>query len=71
MASDKIKLGGLWKNQDKNGNDYFSGGFTYGSRLLVMKNTFKKSEKEPDFHAYLVPKKDDSQDSQMEDEAPF
>lgn len=67
MAKDLIKLGGLWKNQDKNGNDYFSGGFTYGSKLLVMKNTFKKSEKEPDFHAYLAPKdSQDSQDSQEE-----
>ena len=42
--SDLIKIGGLWKNKDKNDNDYFSGGFTYGTKLLVMANTFKEKD---------------------------
>ena len=52
-----IKIGGLWQNKDKNGNDYFSGGFTYGTKLLVMSNTFKDKDNEPDFIVY-VGKKD-------------
>ena len=55
--SDLIKIGGLWQNKDKNGNDYFSGGFTYGTKLLVMSNTFKDKDNEPDFIVY-VGKKD-------------
>jgi hypothetical protein len=51
--SDLIKIGGLWKNQDKNGNDYFSGGFTYGTKLLVMANTFKEKDNEPDYIVYI------------------
>ena len=55
--SDLIKIGGLWQNKDKNGNDYFSGGFAYGTKLLVMSNTFKDKDNEPDFIVY-VGKKD-------------
>lgn len=58
MANDLMKLSGLWKNEDKNGNVYFSGGFTYGNKLLIMKNTYKEKDNEPDYIAYLAPKKD-------------
>ena len=51
--SDLIKIGGLWKNKDKNGNDFFSGNFTYGTKLLVMSNTFKEKDNEPDFIVYI------------------
>ena len=51
--SDLIKIGGLWKNKDKNDNDYFSGGFTYGTKLLVMANTFKEKDNEPDYIVYI------------------
>ena len=43
--SELVPIGGLWKNKDKNGNDYFSGNFTYKTKLLVMTNTFKDKEK--------------------------
>ncbi len=51
--SDLMKIGGLWKNKDKNDNDYFSGGFTYGTKLLVMANTFKEKDNEPDYIVYI------------------
>ena len=51
--SDLIKIGGLWQNKDKNGNDYFSGNFTYGTKLLDMSNTFKEKDNEPDFIVYI------------------
>ena len=49
-----VKIGGLWKNQDKNGNDYFSGNFTYGTKMLVMTNTFKDKENDPDYMVYIT-----------------
>ena len=51
-----VKIGGLWKNQDKNGNDYFSGNFTYGTKMLVMSNTFKDKENDPDYMVYITKK---------------
>ncbi len=56
--SDLVPIGGLWKNQDKNGNDYFSGNFTYKTKLLVMTNSYKDKENDPDYIVYIA-KKDD------------
>ena len=54
--SDLIKVGGLWKNKDKNGYDYFSGNFTYGTKLLVMTNSYKDKENDPDYMVYIAQK---------------
>ena len=54
--SDLIKVGGLWKNKDKNGNDYFSGNFTYGTKLLVMTNSYKDKDNDPDYMFYIAQK---------------
>lgn len=51
-----IKLTGLWLNKDKNGNEYFSGTLG-GSRVMIMKNTFKKGEREPDFNLFIAENK--------------
>ena len=56
------KIGGLWKNKDKNGNDYFSGNFTYGTKMLVMTNTFKDKENDPDYMVYITKKDKEPQD---------
>ena len=57
-----IKLTGLWKNVDKNGNDYFTG--TLGNaRICIYANTYKTADKQPDFYLYLdeqKKKKDDN-----------
>ena len=55
---DLLKVGGLWKNTDKNGNDCFSGDFTFGTKMLVFKNTFKKQDNEPDFNVFFIAKKE-------------
>tara|TARA_Y100001951_G_C11044799_1_gene132314 strand:+ start:18 stop:206 length:189 start_codon:yes stop_codon:yes gene_type:complete len=57
-----VKIGGLWKNKDKNGNDYFSGNFTYGTKMLVMTNTFKDKENDPDYMVYITKKDKEPQD---------
>jgi len=54
--SDLLKMGGLWLNKDKNGNEYFSGDFTNGTKILIYKNTFKEKENQPDFQYYLSAK---------------
>jgi len=56
--SDMIKLTGLWKQDSKSGGSYLSGLVSPTSRLLVMPNKHKKSDKEPDYIAFLSPGKE-------------
>ena len=49
----KIKLTGLWKQKDKNGQTFLSGSLSPISKVLVMPNTFKKADKDPDYFFYL------------------
>lgn len=50
---DMIKVTGLWKEKDKNGNTYLSGNLNAISRMVIMPNTFKKGEKDPDYFCYV------------------
>lgn len=50
---DMIRLTGLWKNRGKDGNTFLSGNLNGISSLLIMPNTFKKKENEPDYIVYL------------------
>ncbi len=54
--SELVKIGGLWEGKDTNGNKYFSGTFTYGTKLLVMSNSFKEKDNEPDYIVYITKK---------------
>ncbi len=67
--SDLTKISGLWINKDKNGNEYFTGGvggvagndtFTLTSdhKVLILKNTYKQKENDPDYNLFIAPKKD-------------
>ena len=74
--SSMIKLGGLWKGKTSKGGDYLSGSVTYGSTLLIFKNSYKKDgDKDPDYIAYLAPK--DKQENnnkaevESEEDVPF
>jgi len=54
--SELVKIGALWKNTDKDGNEYFSG--TMGdATLLVFKNNHKSEDKHPDYIVYVTQKK--------------
>lgn len=59
---DMVKITGLWKNTDKNGNSYLSGSLSPITNLLIMPNSFKKDagDKAPDFYLYLAPKEKQS-----------
>ena len=73
MENTKIKLGGLWKNESKDGKTYLSGSFTYGTKILIFPNGFKESEKDPDHIMYLAKteKKAQDDDTPDEQETPF
>lgn len=43
-----IKVGALWKNENKEGVQHLSGSFG-GATLFVFKNKFKKTDKHPDY----------------------
>ena len=50
----QIKLSGLWLNETKNGQKYFSGkndGFKY----TIFKNGFKEKDSQPDYILYREP----------------
>ena len=59
------KIGSLWTNQDKNGNDYMNGTIG-GKKVIIFANKNKKESKHPDWNVYpqqskteLPPKPDD------------
>lgn len=64
-----IELSGLWLNESKDGQKYFSGSLGR-ARLIIFKNTFKKEEKEPDYLLYIDErtKKEATSTNQLEDE---
>jgi len=55
--NDLFRVCGLWVNKDKNGNDYFSGDFTFNTKLVILKNSYKQKEGDPDYFINLAPKK--------------
>lgn len=50
----RIKLGGLWKNTAKSGEQYLAGNLSATTGFQVFQNKFKQGEKDPDFIIYLV-----------------
>ena len=52
---ERLKLTGLWKNQARDGQEYFAGSLAPGVRVLIFKNGFKKDERDPDAVLYLAP----------------
>lgn len=62
MSDDKIRIGGLWKNDGQSGVSYLSGGFGQ-AKLLVFQNNYKRGEKDPDYVMYLAPKQQREQSS--------
>jgi len=51
-----IKLTGLWKGKTKKGEPMLSGSISPTSGLLILPNTYKKADKEPDFIAFITEK---------------
>ena len=53
--SNHVKLTGLWKRQSKkDGSQYLSGNLTPTATMIVLPNTHKKTDKEPDYIAFVT-----------------
>lgn len=49
-----VKLTGLWKRKSKkDGSQYLSGNLTPTATMIVLPNTKKKTDKEPDYIAFV------------------
>jgi uncharacterized protein (DUF736 family) len=52
---DMVEIGGLWENETRDGETYYSGSLGQ-AKLLVFRNKNKKSSKHPDFNIFVAPK---------------
>ena len=57
--NNKVSLGGLWQQTDKNGNKYLSGSLGAFAKLLIFPNSKKTSDNAPDYNMMLVEKQRD------------
>ena len=74
-----IRVGGLWKNKDRNGNTYLAGNLG-GLRVMIFPVTEKRGEKSPDYSICFDENKPKEQqdkndppswDSPRDEDAPF
>ncbi len=73
MKENTVKLGGLWINKTREGKVFMSGSFGYSAQILVFKNEYKKTDKDPDYIVYLGQKeRKEKQETEINDsEVPF
>ena len=64
---DPIRLAGLWKNADKKDNTYLSGNLNAITRVTVMPNENKKTDRDPDYFLYISPKEKGKARTKTED----
>jgi hypothetical protein len=53
--SDLIRLTGLWRSQTKAGATMLSGSLSPTSKLIILPNTKKQKDTEPDYIAFVAP----------------
>lgn len=49
----RVRVGGMWKNTSANGVTYFSGNLGRDARLVVFENSFKEKETHPDYRLLI------------------
>jgi len=54
---DALKLAGLWKTKDRNGNIFLSGRLNTMNKILILPNTGKQKDEDPDYFFYIAPLK--------------
>ena len=47
-TNDMVRIGGMWKNETKQGKTYLAGSFG-GARLMVFPNGYKEKDSDPDY----------------------
>ena len=63
-----VKLTGLWKQKDKEGKTYYSGGLTYSTNILLFPNSYKKEgDKQPDLNLFICKKKKKEEKPKFQD----
>lgn len=50
-----IRITGLWKSQTKAGDVMLSGSFSPTSKLIILPNSRKQKDSEPDYIAFMAP----------------
>jgi hypothetical protein len=55
QKSNLIRLTGLWKSETKAGEAMLSGSFGPSSKLIVLPNSRKQKESDPDYIAFMAP----------------
>ena len=70
MSNDStlVKITGLWKKQDKNGNDFFVGSIG-SATIMIFKNTNKENENHPDYILNVTPQR--KKEGAKNNEIPF
>lgn len=53
--SDLIRLTGLWRSQTKAGDVMLSGSISPTSKLVILPNSRKQKDSEPDYIAFVAP----------------
>lgn len=53
--SNLIRITGLWRSQTKAGDTMLSGNFTPSSKLIILPNSKKQKETDPDYIAFMAP----------------
>ena len=60
-----IQITGLWKNEKKDGEEYFKG-YLGGATVLIYKNRYKSASNHPDYIMYLSEGKDKRKDENVD-----
>lgn len=65
-----VQLCGLWRSRD---GQSLSGNFTFGSRVVIFPNGYKRNDKDPDYILYIQKNhpKEKLEQAQEQDKAPF
>jgi len=53
--TDLIRLTGLWRSQTKAGDTMLSGSISPTSKLIILANSRKQKDSEPDYIAFMAP----------------
>lgn len=73
--ADLIEIAALWESTDKNGNPMLTGKMG-NARVVVLKNTYKDKENQPDYRVYVTKNErredtDNNQPAEDMDSIPF
>lgn len=81
QESNRVCLGGLWQQTDRNGNKYLSGSLGFAKLLIFPNRNKTEGSNQPDYNMVIVEKQRDSDKPpdntppapkpQADDDAPF